>query len=96
MGAPINCITASIEDINNRLILFSNPVDDILEFELLEDKSSIQTVYLYNLSGAIVLKLLNNHNDAYFKILVSDLKSGVYFLSVATTSGNYLKKLVID
>ena len=68
----------------------------ILEFELLEDKGSIQTAYLYNLSGTKVLKLLNKDNDAYFKIPVSDLKSGVYFLSVTTTNGDYLKKLVID
>ncbi|MFB0904906.1 MAG: T9SS type A sorting domain-containing protein [Nonlabens sp.] len=96
MGTPIYCVTASIEDIDNRLVLFSNPVSDILEFELLEDKGAIQTAYLYNLSGTKVLKLLNKDNDAYFKIPVSDLKSGVYFLSVTTTNGDYLKKLVID
>lgn len=95
-GTAVNCITASTEDINSRLALFSNPVQEVLEFELLEDTSELKTICLYNISGTRVLQLKMKQRDAYFKIQVSDLQSGIYFLSVETSYSSYFEKIVIN
>ncbi len=82
--------TLGVEDFEkSTIIVFPNPVKDILSIQL-TDNEILQSVEILNISGSRVT--ISNENT----INVSQLQSGIYFVNVKTSDNNFLQKFIKD
>jgi photosystem II stability/assembly factor-like uncharacterized protein len=87
--------TLSTKDFGlNDIIIFPNPANN--EINLKWNKSEAINIRVYNMLGKLVLydKKINISNG--FKIDVSGLNSGVYFVKLNTINGEITKKLILN
>ena len=73
---------------NGKLSVFPNPVDDVLT---LKSDEEILGMKMYDVSGKEVLI----DAQAKGKVNVSELNAGIYFISVETSKGNFVKEVVV-
>lgn len=88
----LTCTTSDIEEqkMSRGLELFPNPTSD--EFHI-RSKSPLLKYDLYTMEGKLILSQhLSNQHDVDVKI--PELKSGSYFLTVKTTEGVIVQKLI--
>lgn len=73
--------------------LFPNPASDLITINCKNNNSNLNNVVIYNITGQEVYS--NTFNTSQFKINISELKEGVYF--VKTTNENYhrIQKLIV-
>ncbi len=83
----------AIEDINNlnKILIFPNPADKILKFKNLKNNSDI---YIVDLLGKIIFHK-NNHFFNDFKIDISNLEKGVYFIKINKKADILLRKKIL-
>lgn len=82
----------AVPDINfqskNNSIVFPNPTNTIL-YILNNDKNLVQKATIFNTLGQLI-KIINNSST----IDVSELKTGIYFISIENESGKSIQKFV--
>lgn len=96
--------SVGIEDntsvLENSLNIYPNPVtggNSTLEFQMKEAQENV-SIYLTDVVGKTVRTLYNGSltSDLYqFDVNTSQLKSGIYFLSIATKEGRITRKLMV-
>jgi hypothetical protein len=84
-------IVRTHESNHNRIRIFPNPADDVVNFEFLDENLSEFTVKLYNELGQLVLIQYTNKKA----ISVSHLANGFYILQVVYTNIDKTGKLII-
>lgn len=78
---------------NNQLILFPNPVNDILKIELQENNYKIARISVYNILGSLKSEKTFENIDPIL-IDVTRLLSGIYILQIEIDNKNYIKKII--
>jgi predicted outer membrane repeat protein len=78
--------TTNITDFKNDLLVFPNPVNDILN---IETETEISSVEIYNAQGQKVKRATSKQVD------LSNLKSGVHILEIRSSDGQTIKKKFI-
>jgi hypothetical protein len=81
-------ISTSINTVKTEFELYPNPVSDVLNISSSVDVLKVQ---IYSITGAEVKNLSGNQTS----VNVSDLTSGVYFISVTTEEGSNIQKITI-
>ncbi len=69
--------------------VFPNPSGEIINFEIGDDE--IQSVDIVDIKGNVVLQ---NKDVRQNRINISSLKTGIYFVTVRTTTGSFTKRIV--
>ena len=84
-------IGTGIQDISdkNQLVLYPNPVYDIIYLNNLPENSNIT---LFSIDGKLVKSLENNNNNNW--INVNELQKGVYVLTVKSLKGVWSSKFI--
>jgi len=80
----------SIKNNNNELIVFPNPVTDVIQFNLPE-KETISKIELYSMNGQLVKTI---SDDDIHSIDVSELPIGTYLL-IANSKTNIFKQIIV-
>ncbi|UOX32887.1 choice-of-anchor J domain-containing protein [Flavobacterium sediminilitoris] len=75
---------------NTNISIYPNPVNDVVNIS--SPDFEIQTISITDINGRVVKNIKVNNTTT--NINVSDLNSGVYFMSVNTLDGNIIKKFV--
>lgn len=81
----------------NNLSVYPNPATNFLNVSF--DSQNVQTVDLkiVDLSGKVLYNNILNHNGGseIYKVPVSDLASGIYFLHLNTPTGKNIQKFIV-
>lgn len=97
-GTNILSKSAGKKDISNsvnELSIFPNPVNDILNILLPNDKSKSLVVTIIDISGRTIEKVsLNTETSKSFAIDISRLKKGVYFLETLVDNKRQIRKFL--
>jgi photosystem II stability/assembly factor-like uncharacterized protein len=82
--------------LSHNVILFPNPVINILNVELLNRKESTncKTVCIYDLCGNQCINRTMNITDNHIQIDVSNLKTGIYFISILEGNNKLNSKFI--
>jgi hypothetical protein len=79
------------------ILLYPNPVQDILKFQLVLDKKARFDVWVTDITGKAILKMpppLFEAGNNYFTINTSNLPKGTYTLIVRSDEIKYVRKFV--
>jgi len=80
----------------NQVNIYPNPGNDIINFDLIDLRSKITKIEIFDVIGNRVFLDSRTHNST-ISIDVSDFQSGVYFYSIGNTSNsNYLGKFIVE
>lgn len=84
--------TASVNDFfANNISIYPNPTSDI--FNLASTTSTIESIKLTDLNGRVV-KNINVNSLSSTEVNISDLTSGMYFVTVQTDNGSGSTKII--
>lgn len=83
--------TTTTENKNRTLDLqiYPNPVSEYFSVKLKEN-DKIETLKIFDSSGKLVKDMIYNHTN----INVAELSSGIYFIKIKTSKGDYLGKII--
>ena len=83
---------SGLSDIN----IYPNPATSFLNVDLTSDAQNI-TVNVLDVSGKVLYNEVINHNGGTesYKVPVSDLSSGIYFLHLNTATGKSIQKFIV-
>lgn len=85
----VNDAVANTKTGNSSIQVYPNPVAD--EFSLkIQNDVEVESLKLYDISG----KLIKEVSDFNEKVNISGLTSGVYFLKIKTSKGEFLSKIL--
>ena len=87
-------VVLGINDFNTENIIkvFPNPCNDIITVSL--SNSEIKTIHIYNILGEKINTIQSN-NKSQIEINISDLKSGIYLLSIIDSTNRITLKKVV-
>ncbi|OQX98005.1 MAG: hypothetical protein B6I24_06745 [Bacteroidetes bacterium 4572_128] len=77
---------------NNKIAFFPNPVKNELNIQFFEKRNFKKLEIKNNISK--VIRTYENINSKFFKIDLSDLKSGIYFISFINEENKITKKFI--
>ena len=80
-----------ISEISNNLVVYPNPASD---YVLISSDEVIKMIELYDLNGRNIKSLALNSND--YKIDLSVLNNGIYFLKIYTVNNIINKKVILN
>lgn len=91
-------LTVGPDDGVNQLIIFPNPSKGALHAELADENVTIVSATVLDLQGKIVFRIpLSEIEDSKLDInLPQSINSGVYFLSLGTSTGEYKGRFVLE
>jgi hypothetical protein len=76
-----------------KIKIYPNPVNDLLNLEILPNKPNVGKLKIYDFTGKLVLNIkIENQNE----IDVTDLPVGVYLLSIIVDKSIISKKFLIQ
>jgi hypothetical protein len=82
------------EDIRvSEIVLFPNPTSDYVNILA---KDEIQSIQLLDITGKLVFVESIHKNDNKYKVDMSSLNSGIYFIRTKTNSGVLTKKVILN
>lgn len=90
----LNCVT-TVNDLDNEnnVSLYPNPTNELIHINMsLTQNENITLSIINTLGQSVMQKHINGEHDT---IIVSDLKSGVYFMKFTYNNKTVLKKIVI-
>jgi alpha-mannosidase len=79
------------------ILLYPNPVQDVLKFQLVLDKKARFDVWVTDITGKVILKMpppLFEAGSNYFTINTTNLPKGTYTLIVRSEEVKYVRKFV--
>lgn len=83
---PVVTYTVGLEEENNEVSVYPNPVNDVLNFKL---NAAISSVAIYNLDGKLISK--ENVNSNFYNVSLENLEAGVYLYELITSNGTTIK-----
>lgn len=88
---------SSIEETNvlSSLIIYPNPADTYIQFELPEGLNQTATIYLYSIDGKIISSSIWQ-NDNLYRLDVSSLHAGTYIVQINSGSTRVTKIILIS
>jgi len=92
-----NVILIKVANSTKNILVYPNPVQNELKFNLLSDKKTRYNVWINDISGKILMKLappLFEIGNNYFTINTSTLPKGAYTLIVADDTNKYVRKFI--
>ena len=89
-GAPVGIQDISFE---NGISIYPNPTSNSASFYFADKSLNNITVNVYSVTGVLIKSMIIQTNDA---LDVTDLNSGVYYLSFSNGTFEIMKKLVIE
>ncbi len=82
--------------LQNEISVYPNPTKDVLYIDGIAKVKSLQSIYIYDLSGKMILPInLNTHQDRIV-VNVTTLPKANYVIVFETTEGNFTKKIIIQ
>jgi len=86
----------NIKTIDNEVLIYPNPVKDVLKIQLLNQDRNSSCITLFDTSGKMVFsEKINEMNGFEFDTDVSHLKSGLYLLKIDMHDKSIFRKLTI-
>ncbi len=88
------CVTATgdmIEELNDKLELYPNPINDRL---YIETEVEIEEIVVYDVYGRVQNLRNSETQKLRNSIDVSNLKSGIYFIKINTEEGNIVRRII--
>lgn len=82
--------------INNKLLVYPNPVKHELSVEFVSNIDNLRELQITNLSGQVLFKKSYSQNISTDKIDVDYLSTGIYLISVFDGKTKYYKKVIIE
>jgi hypothetical protein len=89
MNADLITGVSQLEE--NSFVLFPNPADDYTQ---IQSASTINEIQLFNSCGQLIENQININSNEHL-LNTNHLQSGVYFISIKTTTSNQVRKLFI-
>jgi hypothetical protein len=83
-------ITSLEENISNRIKLYPNPTNGIINYE--SNNIEILKIQVTDLTGKVILEKSNLEVSGYINI--SSLNQGVYLINIKTKQGNLLNRII--
>lgn len=83
---PVVTYTVGLEEENNEVSVYPNPVNDVLNFKL---NATISSVAIYTIDGKLISK--ENVNANLYNVSLANLDAGVYMYELTTTNGTTIK-----
>lgn len=80
--------------INNILALYPNPTSGTLQIAANDSKVSLSLLEVYSMSGQLLLSRPISTKEYIHVVNLSELKTGIYLVSVHTNRGTIIKKIV--
>lgn len=72
------------------LSIYPNPSNGILFLTYTGDKEQVSSIKVYNIIGEIVYHSIDYQSN----IILSDNKSGIYFVQLISPKGTIIKKII--
>ncbi len=83
--------TNSINNIDNKISFYPNPVENILSID--SENININSITITDLNGRVIKNnIFDNVSD--IKINLSDLSSGIYMMNINSSEGSVIKKIM--
>jgi len=89
----VNPLSVSDPELLNNVKIYPNPANDILFIET--DNIQLKMITITNSLGQVVIVNIINDNNSY-KLDVSGLSAGIYFLQIQTNKGMIMKNIGIN
>ena len=92
-----NVILIKAANSTKNILVYPNPVQNVLKFNLLSDKKARYNVWINDISGKVLMKLpppLFDIGNNYFTINTTNLPKGTYTLIVADETNKYVRKFI--
>lgn len=91
---PVYLATNEITKIESKktnidIQIYPNPVSEYFSIKLKEN-DKVETVKIFDASGKLVKNIIYNNGNIH----VAELSSGIYFIKVKTSKGDYLGKII--
>ena len=80
------------ENASENISIYPNPAKDVIKLSAISCQPSV--VRIYNCLGMLVEEI--DVNSGEIEINVSDYNSGIYFIDVETSNGNFIKKMIVE
>lgn len=92
-----NCAPLNTEDfeLGQNIQMYPNPASDILNIEVFNTLQNISSVSIINSLGQVITTLNNNTSSSKMNVNVSNLTTGLYFVTITTDSASVTKKLLV-
>ncbi len=93
---PDDSILISTKDlIETPVLIYPNPAKDSWHISIIDNTASIERVEMFNYQG-IKVQTYNNETILSNNLNTQNLASGVYFVNIITSRGNFTQKLIIQ
>lgn len=92
--ATITGTNPIIDDANNSLRIYPNPMIDNSTIDFVATTSGKASIELFDIDGRKILSVHNSLSIGINSFKISDLKSGVYNVRISSQAYNYIGKLV--
>jgi hypothetical protein len=89
---PMSNMSSVNEIQNNNIIIFPNPVNDILQ---IESEKPIEKVAVYNSFGQLIFTK-ENFPNADNKLNLEQIDAGIYFVKIRTQSSEVVQKIAVN
>ena len=92
-----NVVLILVDDNTKNILVYPNPVQNVLKLNLIADKQSRYNIWVSDISGKTVIKVsppLFERGNNYFTINTENLPTGTYTLIVANDKNKYVRKFV--
>ncbi len=76
--------------IDDNLLIFPNPFSDYITIQ--SAKAKLKEIKLYDINGKLIYE--ERINNQHKKLIMQNINSGVYILSIKTEEGSYVKKII--
>lgn len=83
------------ENASGNISIYPNPAKDVIKLSAISCQPSV--VRIYNCLGMLVEEIsVGTRHATSVEINVSDYNSGIYFIDVETSNGNFIKKMIVE
>ena len=93
---PIVCTPVGIEEsLINNIQVYPNPANDVLNIDFADYSNSNISVKIFNSIGELVKSVENKTMSPMMIINLSDVNSGMYYITINSDGGSITKKITI-
>lgn len=82
------------KDIDKAITVYPNPAHNYLYIQNIPDKTG--EIFIYNILGDLIFSRIIDINNNQYKIDLSNISKGAYFIKIQTNSFYQVKKLIIN
>ena len=94
--ALVDILENEVSTVEQQVVIYPNPTSNYVQLDVRNLDLHIDEIQFYNNVGARVKKIEIDNMGATIQITTSDLSRGIYFLSISSSRGRIIKKLLIN